>query len=228
MVLHLPHAEGGFGGTYNDVTKDAAFYTTTSRFVAWLGAFSQERQKLWLPKDDLQDSSSWSSPPLLLLRVIHSKLLADYGCKEACASSQSQTRSGASGGLSSQDGVSQQEEDISLTIPQLNRLVEASIVRHESSASNAAVPVIPSQPRITLQVLRHWQHFRDLKLMFVGSHRAEQLRLRSQQRIVATVEDTVLRTEITSFESQAGDSPQAYLFFQANELAGTDQASSSR
>ena len=36
-----------------DVTKDAAFYTTTSRFVAWLGAFSQERQKLWLPKDDL-------------------------------------------------------------------------------------------------------------------------------------------------------------------------------
>jgi hypothetical protein len=25
-------------------------------------AFSQERQGLWLPKDDLQDSSSWSSP----------------------------------------------------------------------------------------------------------------------------------------------------------------------
>jgi hypothetical protein len=57
MVIHLPHAEGGFGGTFNDVTKDATFYTTTSRFVAWLGAFSQERQKLWLPKDDLQESS---------------------------------------------------------------------------------------------------------------------------------------------------------------------------
>jgi hypothetical protein len=50
---------------FNDVTKDATFYTTTSRFVAWLGAFSQERQKLWLPKDDHQDSSSWSSSPLL-------------------------------------------------------------------------------------------------------------------------------------------------------------------
>ena len=37
MVLHLQHAEGGFGVTFNDVTKDAAFYTTTSRFVAWLG-----------------------------------------------------------------------------------------------------------------------------------------------------------------------------------------------
>jgi hypothetical protein len=58
MVLHLPHAEGGFGVTFNDVTRDAAFYTTTSRFVAWLGAFSQECQKLWLPKDDLEDSSS--------------------------------------------------------------------------------------------------------------------------------------------------------------------------
>ena len=34
MVLHLPHAEGGFGVTSNDVTKDSVFYTTTSRFVA--------------------------------------------------------------------------------------------------------------------------------------------------------------------------------------------------
>ena len=49
MVLHLPHAEGGFGVTFNDITKDAAFYTATSRFVAWLGAFSQERHGLWLP-----------------------------------------------------------------------------------------------------------------------------------------------------------------------------------
>jgi hypothetical protein len=58
MVLHLPHAEGGFGVTFNDATIDAdVFYTTTSRFVSWLGAFSQERQGLWLPKDDLQDSS---------------------------------------------------------------------------------------------------------------------------------------------------------------------------
>ncbi len=63
MVLHLPHPEGGFGVTFNDVTKDAACYTTTSGFVTWIGAFSQERQELWLPKDDLRDSSSWSSPP---------------------------------------------------------------------------------------------------------------------------------------------------------------------
>ncbi len=73
MVLHLPHAEGGFGVPFNYVTKDAAFYTTKSRFVFWLGVFPQERQELWWPKDDLRDSSSWSSPPLMFLRdIIHS------------------------------------------------------------------------------------------------------------------------------------------------------------
>ncbi len=83
---------------FNDVTKDSTFYTTTSRFVVWFGAFSQERQVLWLPKDDLRDPSSWSSSPLLLLRDIHSKLLVDYNCKEV--SSQSQVNVGVSGRLS--------------------------------------------------------------------------------------------------------------------------------
>ncbi len=81
MVLHLPHTDGGFGVTFNDVTKDTVFYTTTSRFVSWLGSFSQERQGWWLPKDGLQDSSSWSSSPFLYLCDIHSKLLTDYNCK---------------------------------------------------------------------------------------------------------------------------------------------------
>ncbi len=105
MVLHLTHGEGGFGVTFNDVTKDSAFYTTTSRLSIWLGVFSQERQVLWLSKDDLKDPSSWSSSPLLLLRDIHSKFLTEYNWKEA--SSQSQVNVGGSGGLRSQDGVSQ-------------------------------------------------------------------------------------------------------------------------
>ncbi len=33
MVLYLSHAEGGYGVTFNDVTKDSACYTTISRFV---------------------------------------------------------------------------------------------------------------------------------------------------------------------------------------------------
>ena len=139
MVLHLPHAEGGFGVPFNCVTKDAAFYTTTSRVVSWMGAFSQERQKLWLPKDDLQDPSSWSSPPLLLLRDIHSNLISQYDCKEVCAPSQSQGNVGASARLSSQDGVPQQQEAAPLSLPQLDRLFEASFARDETSASNAGV-----------------------------------------------------------------------------------------
>jgi hypothetical protein len=115
--------------TFNCVTKDAAFYTTTSRFVAWIGSFSQERRELWLPKDDLRDSSSWSSPPFVLLRDIHDNLIAQYDCKEVCAPSQSQANIGASARPSSQDGVSQQQEAAPLSLPQLNRLFEASFVR---------------------------------------------------------------------------------------------------
>jgi hypothetical protein len=171
MVLHLPHAEGGFGVSFNCVTKDTAFYTSTSRFVAWLGAFPQERQELWLPQDDLRDSSSWSSPPLMLLRDIHSKLLGQYGCKEeVCAQPQSQVNVGAGAGLSSQsqanigagprpssqdDGVPQQKETTTLMLPQMNRLIEASFVRDESSASTADATAVPAQHRVTQQILSH-------------------------------------------------------------------------
>ncbi len=40
MVLHLTHTEGGFGVTFNDVTKDDVLYTTTSRFVTPASALS--------------------------------------------------------------------------------------------------------------------------------------------------------------------------------------------
>ncbi len=95
MVLHLPHAEGGFGASYNCVTQDSSFYTTTSLFVSWMGDFSQGRQELWFPKDDLRDSSSLSSPPLRILRDIHSKVIDQYDCKEVCVTSPSQVNAGA-------------------------------------------------------------------------------------------------------------------------------------
>ncbi len=95
LVLHLTHVEGDFSVTFNDVTKDDAFYTTTSHFVSWFGTFPQERQELWLPKDDLRDSTSWSSPPLILLRDIHSKLIDQYDYKEVCVPSPSQGDTGA-------------------------------------------------------------------------------------------------------------------------------------
>jgi hypothetical protein len=67
-----------------------------------------------------------------------------------------------------------------------------------------------------MQILDHWQPFRDLKLIFAGSRRAEELGLRSQQRIVATVEDSVLRTEMAGLESQEEDAPKRILFFKSS------------
>ena len=58
-----------------------------------------------------------------------------------------------------------------------------------------------------------WQPVKDLKLTFAVSCRAEQLRLRAQQRIVATVEDSVLRTEMENLESQEEDAPRRVLWF---------------
>jgi hypothetical protein len=70
--------------------------------------------------------------------------------------SPSQVNGGTSGGLTSQDGVSQQQETTSLSLPHLNRLIESSFVRDESSVSNADVTVIPSQLRVTQQqILSH-------------------------------------------------------------------------
>jgi hypothetical protein len=50
--------------------------------------------------------------------------------------------------------------------------------------------------------------------MLAGSRRAEQLSLRSQERVVATVEESVLKTEMAGFESQE---EEAYPLLQANE-----------
>jgi hypothetical protein len=45
-----------------------------------------------------------------------------------------------------------------------------------------------------------WQPLKDLKLTFAVSRRVEQLRFRAQQRVVATVEDSILRTEMENVE----------------------------
>ena len=99
------------------------------------------------------------------------------------------------------------------SLPKFNRLFEVSFARDESSVSNTDVPVIPSQLKVTKQILLHWQPFRDLKLKFVGSRRPEQLRWHSQQRIVTTVEESVLRLGMTDLESQEEDDHKRILFF---------------
>ena len=48
---------------------------------------------------------------------------------------------------------------------------------------------------------------------FAVSRRAEQLRLRTQQRIIATAEDSVLRTKMANLESQEEDAHKRVHWF---------------
>jgi hypothetical protein len=80
--------------------------------------------------------------------------------------------------------------------------------------------VVPYKHRVSQQILSHWQPFLDLKLMYAGSRRAVQLSLRSQQHIVATVEDSVLRTEMAGLESQEEDAHKRILFFKPMSWLG--------
>jgi hypothetical protein len=114
----------------------------------------------------------------MLLRDIHSKLIDQYDCKEVCASSPSQVNAGDRARPRSQDGVPLQQEAVPLSLPQLNRLFEASFA-----------------------------------LKFIGSLRAEQLSLRSQQLVVTTVEESVLRMEMAGLDPQEEDAPRRVLFF---------------
>ena len=79
--------------------------------------------------------------------------------------------------MSSQDGVSHQQEPAPLSLPELNRLVDVSFVWDENSDSNSDVVVIPSQHMVTQQILNHCQSSRDLKFRFPDSCRTEQLNL---------------------------------------------------
>jgi hypothetical protein len=58
MRLHESHDEGGFGVPNNTITRNAASYTTNARFVAFLGTFACPAQQVWLPGNDLQDSTT--------------------------------------------------------------------------------------------------------------------------------------------------------------------------
>ncbi len=95
-------------------------------------------------------------------------------------------------------------------------------------ACNLAVAAIPAQHRLTHQILNHWLPFQDLKQALAVSRRAEELRLRSQQRIIATAEDSVLGIEMAKPRVSGRGYPQTYPLVQADELAEASQASLQR
>ncbi len=79
---------------------------------------------------------------------------------------------------------------------------------------------IPTQHRVTQQILRRWQPFKDLKQTFAVSHRAEQLCLRVQQRVITTVEDSVLSTEMEILESDEEDVSRWVLWYKPMSWLG--------
>jgi hypothetical protein len=82
-------------------------------------------------------------------------------------------------------------------------------------------PSPPStQHRVTQQILSRWQPFKDLKQTFAVSRRAEQLRERVQQRVVATVEDSALRTEMENLESDDEDASRRVLWYKPMSWLG--------
>ena len=108
-----------------------------------------------MPKDDLRDSSSWSSPPIILLRDIHSKLIDQYDYKEVCVPSPSQVHTGTRVRPCSQDGVPHHQQVAPLSLPKLNRLFETFFARDENSTSTAGVVTIPSHSKVIQQILLH-------------------------------------------------------------------------
>ena len=70
------------------------------------------------------------------------------------------------------------------------------------------------------QIHNHWKPFRDLKRTFAVSRRTEQLRLHVYQRIVPTVQESVLRTEMVGLESQDEDDPRYNLWFKSMSWMG--------
>ena len=90
MVLHVQHAIGSFGmqsdgdgdGKSNQIKRHAAFYTTTARFVAWMGRVSPTLQSAWIPTAQLSASSTWGSSPRSMLKDSHQHFVGRYNCNE--------------------------------------------------------------------------------------------------------------------------------------------------
>ena len=85
---------------------------------------------------------------------------------------------------------------------------------------NVSIYIIKTQNRLTHQILNMWQHFKDLKQTFAVSRRAEQLCLRVKQCVIATVEDSALRTEMENLESDEEDAPRRVLWYKPMSWLG--------
>ena len=111
---------------------------------------------MWVSQDDdLEDSSSSSSPTLVLLQDMHVTLVADYDCRDTPPRSQPGVR--ARLGRSSQDGDSQEQEAGPLFLPQLTRLHDRVALRCQTLSPKKKMPptsVLWYKPMAWLGVIR--------------------------------------------------------------------------
>ena len=236
MVLHLPHEQGGFGVTNNTVSRHAALYASTARFVAFLGTFSRDAQQVWLPGNNLDDPSTWVAPPLRMLQHLHEVLVQDYECTDQPAAAQLSQPPGPAGGAAAGAGAgqppqpagSQDQQDGKLILPQLNRLHEvykrnqvASSASASSQDQQPAKPTIPSQKRVTQQLTTHWPLFKALRQTFANTRFAQQLQLHQPQKVKATDQDSALRVEMSALEDQADDGKARELHWKPMSWLGT-------
>jgi hypothetical protein len=169
-----------------------------------------------LPQDDLQEESSWSSSPVVLLQDIQVLLESDHDyqddvpedvppstwCEVSCWTLYLTQLTGR--GLTSGAGGP-------LFLPPLHRVHDE--VFHVWGEDISNMPTIPTQD--LLPTIKHCQPFQVLHQTFTDSHRAEHLRLRNPHRIVVTTVDSVLHNEMTDLESQQENNPPQGTLVQA-------------
>jgi hypothetical protein len=237
MRLHESHDEGGFGVPNNTISRHAAAYTTNARFVAFLGTFARPAQEVWLPGNDIQDPTTWSVPSLRTLKHLHETLLQDYDCTEQPVANQPAQPSDAGGSAAANAGAPPppppaRAQDVSsgtLVLPQLNRLHEAYKRRQDalpaSSTSQDLQPTasgpIPSQRRLTQQLIAHWPQFKALRQRYAGTRFEEQRMLHMPQKHKATVPDSTLRMEMKALEEQADNAKARELHWKPLSWLGT-------
>ena len=72
---------------------------------------------------------------------------------------------------------------------------------------------IPSQHRVSLQLIEEWQPFKDLRQRFANTRRMEQLQLHAPQKITATVAESALRVEMEALEPEQEGAPARSLWY---------------
>ena len=176
--------------------------SSTSRFVTWIGVFSQDRHVLWLSKDDLQESVSWSSPPLAILRDIHSGLLPNYDCKDSTPP-QSQPGGSARLGPTRKTGIHISRRTV------ISLFRNSTVSMSYSLCGERTFPTCP--PSLPRRELQHKSSTTGDLSRYSNRSLSSRTVLSSsvfvRNNVSSPLLRTLLRTELGELESQEEDAP---------------------